>query len=72
MNLIFLFQQQIEYAVLTVSDEMALAYGQRLVQAGIKGIVNYTNTLLTVPSTVKVENISVIHSLRQLVAGTIQ
>ncbi|MBO5730695.1 MAG: redox-sensing transcriptional repressor Rex [Treponema sp.] len=65
-------QQQIEYAVLTVSDEMALAYGQRLVQAGIKGIVNYTNTLLTVPSTVKVENISVIHSLRQLVAGTIQ
>lgn len=65
-------QQQIEYAVLTVSDDVANSYGQRLAQAGIKGIVNYTNTLLTVPSTVKVENISVIHSLRQLVAGTIQ
>lgn len=65
-------QEGIQYAILAVPDDVANSYGQRLVQAGIKGIVNYTNTLLTVPSTVKVENISVIHSLRQLVAGTIQ
>ncbi|MBO5690952.1 MAG: redox-sensing transcriptional repressor Rex [Spirochaetaceae bacterium] len=65
-------KEGIQYAILAVPDDVANSYGQRLVQAGIKGIVNYTNTLLTVPSTVKVENISVIHSLRQLVAGTIQ
>lgn len=65
-------KEGIEYAILAVPDDVANSYGQRLAQAGIKGIVNYTNTLLTVPSTVKVENISVIHSLRQLVAGTIQ
>lgn len=65
-------KEGIQYAILAVPDDVANSYGQRLVQAGIKGIVNYTNTLLTVPPTVKVENISVIHSLRQLVAGTIQ
>lgn len=65
-------KEGIQYAILAVPDEMAIAYGQRLAQAGIKGIVNYTNRLLTVPATVKVENISVIHSLRQLVAGIIQ
>lgn len=65
-------KEGIQYAILAVPDDVANGYGQRLVQAGIKGIVNYTNTLLTVPPTVKVENISVIHSLRQLVAGTIQ
>ena len=64
-------KEEIQYAVLAVPDDVAVTYGQRLAQAGIKGIVNYTNTLLTVPSTVKVENISVIHSLRHLVAGTV-
>lgn len=64
-------QEAILYAILTVPDTEAIAYGKRLAEAGIKGIVNYTNSLLSVPSAVRVENISVIHSLRQLVAGNI-
>ncbi|MBP3417455.1 MAG: redox-sensing transcriptional repressor Rex [Spirochaetaceae bacterium] len=64
-------QESIQYAILTVPDTVAVDYGKRLAEAGIKGIVNYTNSLLSVPSTVKVENISVVHSLRQLVARNI-
>lgn len=65
-------QESIVFALLTVPDTVAAAYGQRLAQAGIRGIVNYTNVLLTLPPSVRVENVSVIHSLRQLVAGSIQ
>lgn len=64
-------QEKIQYAVLAVPDQVAVDYGQRLVQAGIQGIVNYTNALLIVPPEVRVENVSVIHSLRHLVAGNI-
>lgn len=63
-------QEAIEFALLAVSDQTAVAYGQRLVAAGIRGIVNYTNVLLTVPPQVQVENVSAIHSLRQLAAGS--
>ena len=62
-------QESIEFALLTGPDQTAVAYGQRLVAAGIRGIVNYTNVLLTVPPQVQVENVSAIHSLRQLAPG---
>lgn len=61
-------QQAIEFALLTVPDEVAVEYGNRLARAGIRGIVNYTNTLLTLPPQIRVETISVIHSLRHLAA----
>lgn len=63
-------QEAIKFALLTVPNQVAATYGQRLVAAGIRGIVNYTNVLLTVPPQVQVENVSVIHSLRQLAAGS--
>lgn len=64
-------QEAIVFALLTVPDAVAAAYGKRLAQAGIRGIVNYTNVLLTVPPQVQVENVSAIHSLRQLAAGSL-
>lgn len=64
-------QEAIVFALLTVPDAVAAAYGKRLTQAGIRGIVNYTNVLLTLPPQVRVENVSAIHSLRQLAAGSL-
>ncbi len=64
-------QESIVFALLTVPDTVAAAYGKRLAQAGIRGIVNYTNVLLTLPPQLRVENVSAIHSLRQLAAGSL-
>ncbi len=47
---------KIEYAILTVTDDRAQNIADRLVNYGIKGIVNYTNTILTLPAFIKVEN----------------
>ena len=49
---------KIEYAVLAVPDEKAQFMADRLVACGIKGIVNYTNTVLSVPKEVRVEHVN--------------
>ncbi len=51
-------QKQIEFAILAVEDAMAQKMTERLVNYGIKGIVNYTNVVLTVPEGFKLENAS--------------
>ncbi|MBB5227247.1 redox-sensing transcriptional repressor Rex [Treponema ruminis] len=49
---------KIEYAVLAVPDEKAQFMADRLIACGIRGIVNYTNTVLSVPKEVRVEHVN--------------
>ena len=65
-----LLQKGIEYAILTVKDKDANLMAQRLVNYGIKGIVNMTNVILAVPKNIKVINLSVVNSLMELSVGT--
>ena len=57
-------QEGITKAILTVADKDAQAMCDRLVKAGISGIVNMTNSILRVPENVKVENLSIVNSLK--------
>ena len=57
---------KIEYALLTVSDDRAQQIADRLVSAGIKGIVNYTSTVLVLPPDVRIQNANVVNSLTNL------
>ncbi len=57
-------QEEITKAILTVADKDAQTMCDRLVKAGIIGIVNMTNSLLRVPENVKVENLSILNSLK--------
>ncbi|AEE17626.1 redox-sensing transcriptional repressor Rex [Treponema brennaborense] len=59
-------REGISYAVLTVSERDANRYAKRLASCGVAGIVNYTAALLTVPANTAVENVSVVHALRNL------
>ncbi len=51
-------------AILTVADKNVQSMCDRLVKAGITGIVNMTNSTLRVPENVKVENLSIVNSLK--------
>lgn len=50
--------KKIEYALLCCDEGEVQKMADRLVKAGIKGIVNYTRTVFAVPENVKVQNIS--------------
>ena len=50
--------QKIEYAFLCCPESETEKMVQRLVNAGIKGIVNYTKSVFAVPKNVKVQNVS--------------
>ena len=56
--------ENISLAVLTVAEKDAQTMTDKLVKAGITGIVNMTRTVLKVPAEVKVENISVVNALK--------
>ena len=58
--------QGISYAILTTDAEEAQDMATKLAECGIKGIVNYTPCVLTVPSSVSVENVSLLTSLETL------
>ena len=58
--------EKINFAILTVADKDAQTMANRLIEAGISGIVNMTNVLLKVPQNVKVENLSIITALNLL------
>lgn len=64
-------KENISYAILSVPEERANYYVSRLVLAGIKGIVNCTSAVLTVPANVAVENISVTGALQNLLAKSL-
>lgn len=50
--------KKIEYAVLCCPENEVQKMADRLVRAGVKGIVNYTRAVFAVPDSVKVQNIS--------------
>ena len=57
-------QEGITKAILAVTDKDAQSMCDRLIKAGITGIVNMTRTVLKVPDGVKVENVSVVTALK--------
>ena len=59
-------REKINFAILAVADKDAQTMANRLIKAGISGIVNMTNVLLKVPQNVKVENLSIITALNLL------
>ena len=60
-------QEGITLAVLTVEDKEAQTMTDRLVAAGVLGIVNMTRAVLKVPSSVKVENMAIVNALNSLI-----
>lgn len=60
-------KEKIEYAILAVPDKDAATMTERLIKAGIKGIVNMTNVVLKVPKNIKVENLSILNSLNLVI-----
>lgn len=48
--------QKIGFAILCVPDELAQSVAEKLVSAGIRGILNFTRTVLALPKGVRVEN----------------
>ncbi len=59
--------ENIEYAILTVQNKDAQMMCEKLLNAGIKGIVNMTNVVLKVPSGVRVENVSIANALLNII-----
>ncbi len=57
-------KENIRLAILTVADKDAQVMCDRLIKAGITGIVNMTNSVLRVPENVKLENLSILNSLK--------
>ena len=57
-------QEKITLAILAVADKDAQTMCDRLIKAGITGIVNMTNSVLRVPQNVKIENLSILNSLK--------
>ena len=57
-------QECISRAILTVADKDAQSMCDRLIKAGITGIVNMTRAVLKVPDGVRVENVSVVTALK--------
>ena len=57
-------RENIRFAVLTVADKDAQHMTDRLVSAGITGIVNMTRAVLKVPGHIKVENLSIVNALQ--------
>ena len=57
-------QEHITKAILAVADKDAQVMCDRLVKAGVTGIVNMTNLVLRVPENVRLENLSILNSLK--------
>lgn len=61
-------EQHISYAILAVPENEAQSSALRLAACGIRGIVNYTNAILSVPGSIAVENVSPVTALTCLSA----
>ena len=59
-------QEKITLAILAVADKDAQTMCDRLVKAGITGIVNMTRMVLSVPEGIKIENLSVLNALKMI------
>ncbi len=61
-------EEGISYAILSTPKEEAQLMADKLALSGIKGIVNFTPCVLTLPPSVKVENASLLTCLEMLTA----
>ena len=59
-------QKKIEYAFLCCNDSESEKMVQRLIKSGIKGIVNYTNSVFFVPDEIKIVHVSPVFALKNL------
>lgn len=59
-------RENIDFAILAVPELDAVETAERLVNCGIKGIVNYTMAVLNLPPYIKVENISIVDALQRV------
>ena len=59
-------QEKITLAILAVADKDAQTMCDRLIKAGITGIVNMTRMVLSVPEGIKIENLSVLNALKMI------
>ena len=59
-------QEKITLAVLAVAEKDSQSMCDKLVAAGVKGIVNMTRTVLKVPDGIKIENLSVLNALKMI------
>lgn len=64
-------EENIFYAILSTSREEAQSMADKLCRSGIKGIVNFTPCVLSVPPAVKVENASLLTCLEMLSATAV-
>lgn len=60
-------QQRLEIAILTVPADQAQEVTDQLVEAGIKGILNFTPVRLIVPDDVKVQSVDLTTELQTLI-----
>lgn len=59
--------QQIDVAILTVPSEIAQEMTDRLVEGGVRGIMNFTPIRVTVPSHIRVHNVDLTNELQTLI-----
>ena len=59
--------QQIDVAILTVPQEVAQDATNRLTEAGVRGIMNFTPIRLSVPDNVRVQNVDLTNELQTLI-----
>ena len=59
--------QQIEIAILAVPKDQAQEITNQLVDAGIKGIMNFTPLRVSAPSDVRVQNVDLATELQTLI-----
>ena len=59
--------QQLDVAILTVPQEMAQDAANRLTEAGVHGIMNFTPIRLSVPENVHVQNVDLTNELQTLI-----
>ena len=62
--------QQLKIAILTVPREYAQDITNKLVDAGIQGILNFTPRRLTVPENVRVHSVDLTNELQTLIYFT--
>ena len=62
-----LSDQQISIAILTVLSSSAQVTTNEMVEAGVKGIMNFTPIRLSAPSTVRVQNVDLATELQTLI-----
>ncbi|PWF99401.1 redox-sensing transcriptional repressor Rex [Levilactobacillus bambusae] len=59
--------QRIQVVILTVPSEVGQAVADEAVEAGVKGILNFTQLRLSVPKDVRVQNVDLTNELQTLI-----